>query len=293
MDLLQLKYFRAVATMESMTKAAEFFKIPQPAISQAISRLEKGLGNIKLFDRTPNRVTLNANGKRFLEYVDKAMNALEDGEKSLRQENHEMAGSIHLLVRESRRFIFYCVSEFSKMHPGINFSVMHNQNAAYDVSYDLCVQSVTSLGAMNAFAPLIKEEIVLNVNVKHPLAQHKNVSFEKLRGEKFITMSPGSVLHSITFEQCRLHGFEPNVPFICDDPYFVRKYVSSNMGIAFSPAVSWDGRFRENTVLIPLKPQLTTVSYIVWDDSRYMTPAVRAFRDFILSESEKLPGNMK
>ena len=39
MDLLQLKYFSAVARFEHITKAAEYLHIAQPSVSQMISRL--------------------------------------------------------------------------------------------------------------------------------------------------------------------------------------------------------------------------------------------------------------
>lgn len=50
MDLLQLRYFKTAAELQSMTRAAEFHMIPQPAMSQTIARLEKELG-VKLFTR--------------------------------------------------------------------------------------------------------------------------------------------------------------------------------------------------------------------------------------------------
>ncbi|WNX88473.1 LysR family transcriptional regulator [Emergencia timonensis] len=43
MELLQLKYFLVTAQYQHMTKAADFLHIAQPALSQAIKRLEKGI----------------------------------------------------------------------------------------------------------------------------------------------------------------------------------------------------------------------------------------------------------
>ena len=74
---------------------------------------------------------------------------------------------------------------------------------------------------------------------------------------------------------------------ICDDPYFVRKYVSENMGIALAPSVSWKGRFRENTVLVDLaSPEIYVSSYLIWDDTHYNSPAVNRFREFLLAEAK-------
>lgn len=51
MELLQLRYFLTTAEYQHMTKAAEHLQIAQPALSQAIHRLESELG-IPLFEGT-------------------------------------------------------------------------------------------------------------------------------------------------------------------------------------------------------------------------------------------------
>lgn len=43
MELLQLRYFLTTAEYQHMTKAAEHLQIAQPALSQAIHRLESEL----------------------------------------------------------------------------------------------------------------------------------------------------------------------------------------------------------------------------------------------------------
>ena len=64
MELQQLKYFKSVAAIGKISDAAESLYISAPALSTSISRLEKELGT-KLFDRTSNRITLNAQGQIF------------------------------------------------------------------------------------------------------------------------------------------------------------------------------------------------------------------------------------
>jgi DNA-binding transcriptional LysR family regulator len=43
MELLQLHYFRTVARLEHITKAAQELRIAQPALSKTIARLEEDL----------------------------------------------------------------------------------------------------------------------------------------------------------------------------------------------------------------------------------------------------------
>ena len=61
MELLQLRYFLAAAKYQHMTKAAEHLQIAQPALSQAIHRLETELG-VSLFIRRNRGIELNEAG---------------------------------------------------------------------------------------------------------------------------------------------------------------------------------------------------------------------------------------
>ena len=61
MELLQLRYFLTAAEYQHMTKAAEHLQIAQPALSQAIHRLEAELG-VPLFERKSRSVELNEAG---------------------------------------------------------------------------------------------------------------------------------------------------------------------------------------------------------------------------------------
>ena len=62
MELLQLRYFLVAAQYQHMTKAAEHLQIAQPALSQAIHRLEAELG-VPLFERKNRSIELNEEGK--------------------------------------------------------------------------------------------------------------------------------------------------------------------------------------------------------------------------------------
>ena len=49
MELVQLKYFRALAETENLTQTARKLHLSAPALSESISKLERELG-IALFD---------------------------------------------------------------------------------------------------------------------------------------------------------------------------------------------------------------------------------------------------
>lgn len=68
METRNLKYFLAVVDAGSVTRAAEALDIAQPALSQALSRMERDLG-VKLFERTRRGAQLTPAGEAIVEDV--------------------------------------------------------------------------------------------------------------------------------------------------------------------------------------------------------------------------------
>ena len=290
MELLQMQYFLSIARFESVTQAAAFHHVPQSAMSQTLARLEKELG-CKLFERKNNRIYLNRQGQIFLEAVEKAFSAIENGKRELNEIIDDISGPVSILVIENHRFIVHCVSEFSKSYPQVSFKISHVYNT--EQTYDLCISSENHFGTMDEAIPLISEKIILAVHEDHPLASSESISIRNLKNEKFITTGMHSALYNLTRQSCLDAGFEPNISIMCDDPYFVRKYISNNLGLALAPSVTWAGRFRENTKVIPITdPEIITTSYLLFDKHRYLSPAVKKFREFCCEESLKIEGNL-
>ena len=63
-----IKYFIQQHFIGSVTKAADFLYISQPAVTKSIQKLETELG-ITLFNRSPKGVTLTENGKIFYNFI--------------------------------------------------------------------------------------------------------------------------------------------------------------------------------------------------------------------------------
>lgn len=293
MDLLQLRYFQKAAQLESVTKAARFFNIPQPAMSQMIRKLEHELGDVSLFDRRNGHIYLNERGRLFLEYVDRSLTELDHGVREISEAPERVEGPIRIKIYENHRFILTSLPRFSEQYPDVVFMTSHGYFEEQNAEYDICISSHKSYRAMRHAVPFIKEKVVLAVNEANPLSERKRINVWELAGEKFISMPKQSSLHNMLLSTCRDCGFEPKIPVLCDDPYFIRKYISENIGVALAPSISWKGRFRENTVLVPIQePELFVSSYLLYDDRQYQSPALRRFIEFLLNEVRRVEGNM-
>ena len=83
MKMTQLLYFKTVAEDGRISVAAKKLFVTAPAVSIAITNLEKELG-VQLFDRIKNRLILNEYGVAYLQYVNRVFDDLSQASKIVR-----------------------------------------------------------------------------------------------------------------------------------------------------------------------------------------------------------------
>ena len=84
MKMTQLLYFKTVAEDGRISVAARKLYVTAPAVSIAITNLEKELG-VQLFDRIKNRLVLNEYGKAYLQYVNKVFSDLSLAKEAIQE----------------------------------------------------------------------------------------------------------------------------------------------------------------------------------------------------------------
>src|SRR6201995_4624879 len=87
-DLRQLQYLVVIVEEGQITRAAQRLRVAQPALSQAISRLEAQLG-VRLLERLPRGIEPTPAGEAFFEKAREALSAVEEAEDVV----HPGAGS--------------------------------------------------------------------------------------------------------------------------------------------------------------------------------------------------------
>ena len=281
MELLQLRYFVHAARTENFSRTAAFFMVPQSSVSQTIKKLEGELG-VQLFTRQGNRVFLNEKGRSFYEVVSAALSQIDAACGCLREVGETPEGELRLLVRTNRRLVTDCMVEFGRRYPRVNFSMMHAAGGGGLSEFDLIVAEESEKYRGFESLPLITEEILLAVSAGHPLAAKKSVRMQELKDERFITMPKGSGLYNLTEAGCRTAGFAPNIVIESDDPFYLRKYVGMNLGIALVPSFSWRDQFDRSVTLLPIEEMhLRRATRLYWKGGRCPLAAEK-FRDFLL-----------
>lgn len=122
MDFLQLKYFKTVAKLENITRAAEELHIAQPSLSKVISRLEDSVG-VPLFDRIGRRIRINEFGRIFLNRVDRIFLELDEGKKEVSDLAKLKFRSITVGATSSR-LLPTLIKKYLTKNPNTNFRLL-------------------------------------------------------------------------------------------------------------------------------------------------------------------------
>src|SRR6187402_2193001 len=100
MDLAELRVFLTVASERSFSRAAAKLHRTQPAVSQAIRRLEDEIGE-RLFDRSSKDGTLTEAGRVLREYAERLMRLSEEAELSVRELRDLQRGRVLIGANEA------------------------------------------------------------------------------------------------------------------------------------------------------------------------------------------------
>src|SRR5216683_2961479 len=123
MDINQLEVFLAVAQEKSFSRAAEVLHRTQPAVSQAIRRLEAELGE-PLFDRSSKDGTLTAAGRVLYDFAQQMMNLRGHAHAAIRELRDLHHGKLTLSANEYTVMgLLPLIPIFRARHPHIKVEV--------------------------------------------------------------------------------------------------------------------------------------------------------------------------
>jgi len=121
MELRHLRYFMAVAEALSFNKAAAKLRIAQPALGRQVQDLEDEIG-VDLFKRSPQGVTLTAEGKLFLGEVRELLKRADESVEKVRALGRGQYGELHVGYSPSPtvEILPPALAAFQKAFPHVN-----------------------------------------------------------------------------------------------------------------------------------------------------------------------------
>jgi DNA-binding transcriptional ArsR family regulator len=124
LENFRLKVFRTVAQHLSFRKAAENLFLTQPTVTLQIKALEEDLG-VRLFERTPNGVSLTPQGSVLFRYAQEAAVLVAEAEQKLASGDGKMSGEFVIGVSTTiaQYVLPRLIGAFLAEHPRVHLSL--------------------------------------------------------------------------------------------------------------------------------------------------------------------------
>jgi DNA-binding transcriptional LysR family regulator len=243
MDINQLEVLVAVAQEKSFSRAADLLGRTQPAVSQAIRRLEIEIGE-QLFDRSSKDGTLTAAGEVLLEYARQMLNLRRDAQSAVRELRDLHVGKLSLSANEHTVFaLLPVISDFRLKHPNVKIEV--RRGVASRIPTEVLGRDV-ELGAVS-FKPddpavksiaIATDELALVVSPAHKLAKQNTVSVKELGEVTFIAHNAPSPYRESVVQTFEKYRTPLNITIELPSLEAIKRLVEQNVGVALVPRLT-------------------------------------------------------
>ena len=214
LDIKKLTYLDAVYRHKNFTKASEELYISQPAISTAISSLEKEY-KVRLLTRTTKDVTFTPEGEKFMIHVSRILQNCREAQQALADMSEETRNTLRLGISPTLggEFLPMLYDELFPAWP----------NARIFIDEGTCQNHIDRLKAgvinlaYNGIPASIDRESLEIIPVATSeicvlmLADHETISISDLEPEMLAMLGSSSIMRSLILHEFEKQGCIPNI----------------------------------------------------------------------------------
>jgi DNA-binding transcriptional LysR family regulator len=262
MRIEQLEYIAAVTQHGSLRRASEHLHISQPALSEAVSRLERELG-VSLLDRRRSGARISRQGQDLLPHIAAVLSSV-DRLRAAAGDQKRIGRLVRLgtVNTATTQLLIPSLKTLQESHPTTTVEVLDMLQAEIHLGLE---EGTLDLGLVNLLdgddlpvhvlgTPLLRGRPVVVLPARHPYAEQEVVTVEDLRREPFILMRSGYVMSRVAH---RLFG--DALPPICraaEGAEMGKLMVAEGLGLTLLPEFSVHGDPLERAGAIAVRPIL-------------------------------------
>jgi DNA-binding transcriptional LysR family regulator len=236
MRIEQLEYIAAEVQHGSLRRASEEIHISQPALSDAVTKLERELG-VSLLDRRRSGARISQRGRELLQNMVEVLESVERLRiAAAGQARQTRVIRIGTVSAGTSTLLAPSIREFRDRHPTTTVEVANVQQAEI---HEGLLEGSLDLGLVNvlegddppddlASTDLIRGRPVVVLPAGHVLAARAELGVDDLRREPLVTMRSGYVMHRFAH---RLFGADmPSVSYTADGAELGSVMVAEGLG---------------------------------------------------------------
>ncbi len=260
MRIEQLEYIAAVTQLGSLRRASEHLHVSQPALSEAVSKLERELG-VTLLDRRRSGVRLSRQGRDLLPHITDALDAVNRlREAAGDQKAASRSVRLGTVNTATTQLLIPSLLALRESHPATTVEVLDMLQADIQVGLD---EGSLDLGLVNMLdgddlpisiqgTPLLRGRPVAVLPAGHRYAAQGAVTVDDLRAEPYVMMRTGYVMHRFAH---RMFGDDvPAASRSTDGAEMGKLMVAEGLGLTVLPEFSVVGDPLERSGAIQVRP---------------------------------------
>jgi DNA-binding transcriptional LysR family regulator len=240
MQLPDLAAFLAVATDRSFSAAARRLHRTQPAISQAVRRIEDELGE-RLFDRSSRDGTLTEAGRLLQDYAQRLLGLASEAQNAIQELQQVRRGRVIMGANEAAvHSLLPHIERFAALHPNVAIEVRRVPSrqiagAVLDRSIDFGV--LTFLPADRGVQTVLLggDDIVLLTAPTHPLADRRKVTIEEVGKQVVIAHNDPSPTRDRVLRAYERRRTSINIQISLPSLDGIKRAVEMGIGVALLP----------------------------------------------------------
>ena len=296
MDLREIRTFVAVASLGTVSKAAETLHITQPALSRQIANLESELG-LRLFDRAGRRLLLTSEGAQLLQQCRGLLSyssALREQAEALKRGDAGMlrvSASPHLIEGLFPDFL----REYAKRYPNVQVRLVEVIGPQILEMLERgeihLAQAVTRALAPDdrrfGAYPLAPMEMLAACHPSMTLGRGGSIEIRALAPHPLLQATDDFAIRRSFDSACRLAGFTPNYVLECRSPHALLAMAQAGHGVAIIPSALRVDRYVLKVLRVlyrgkPLSEPLT----IIYDRRRPLPAYAKVFCEMIAAHAK-------
>lgn len=294
MDLAELQVFVAVAQERSFSRAAARLHRTQPAVSQAVKRLEAELDE-RLFDRSSQGGRLTEAGEILLDYAQRLTRLKDEAEGAVRELQDLRRGRVLIGANEGAVHVLLPVIErFRRAHPHAQAEVRRvpARQLAREVlgrSLDFGVFTFPPRERGLRALPLGEDELVMLISPAHPLAGRSQITMEEFGRQTVIAHNEASPARERVLRLYEQRHASINIQIGLPSLDGIKRAVEMGLGVALLPQRCARTEIARGQLAAVKVPQLRLPRRIrlVYRRSGEMSHAAAAFLDAARAAGQK------
>lgn len=291
-QIRQVEAFRAVVTLRSMTRAAEFLGISQPAVSRLIADFQTTVG-FKLFKRGRNSAEPTPDALLLFEQVDKLFHGLEELGQQIHAITNSHIGNLTVAATNSHAsgFLPSLLSSFKREYSGIVLSYhiqAHEQvldwvsSGRADIGFVIQPVAKSELTAVK----LASREAHCIFSQGHPFESKTILKPANFQNERFVSFVRGTALRFLIDGLFQRNNVDRILHIEAASHQSICAFVAEGAGVALVNPFAPTTGFSNPILSRPIRPSVLMEPQMVFNEAS-MSTVCEKFRDYVL---EMAPG---